>query len=239
MNWANRITLIRIFLIPVIIVLMVIVPFENSSLYNGWDQRLLIEGKNVTYSLPISYLIAGILFIIASLTDLLDGYIARRYHQVTTFGKFFDSIADKLLTNAVLIIFACANIIPIWMIVILIARDFVIDVVRQILAIKKVVMAANQLGRIRAAMEMFGMTILFFVGCRMFNGHSLPTGGQWDKFGWVNQIIMIPMYLTTVLSLAAAGNYIFLNRKTLFDMTVIKKPTLESVQETNGTEKGK
>lgn len=67
----------------------------------------------MTYSLPISYLIAGILFIVASLTDLLNGYIARRYNQVTTFGKFFDSIADKLLTNTVLIVFACANIIPV------------------------------------------------------------------------------------------------------------------------------
>ncbi|MFW4371119.1 MAG: CDP-diacylglycerol--glycerol-3-phosphate 3-phosphatidyltransferase [Spiroplasma sp. hy2] len=232
MNWVNRITLIRIFLIPVIIALMVIVPFENSSLYNGWDQWLTIKGDNVTYLLPISYLIAGILFIIASLTDLLDGFIARRYNQVTTFGKFFDSIADKLLTNTVLIVFACANIIPVWMVVLLIARDFVIDVVRQILATQKVVMAANQLGRVRAAMEMFGMTILFFIGFRMFNGHSLKTG-QWDEFGWVNQIIMIPMYLATVLSLAAAGNYIFLNRKTLFDMTVIKKPKLENGQENN------
>lgn len=232
MNWANRITLIRIFLIPVIISLMVIVPSENSSLYNGWDQWLTIKGDNVTYSLPISYLIAGILFIIASLTDLLDGFIARRYNQVTTFGKFFDSIADKLLTNTVLIVFACANIIPVWMVVLLIARDFVIDVVRQILATQKVVMAANQLGRVRAAMEMFGMTILFFIGFRMFNGHYLKTG-QWDEFGWVNQIIMIPMYLATVLSLAAAENYIFLNRKTLFDMTVIKKPKLENGQENN------
>lgn len=232
MNWANLITLIRIFLIPVIIALMVIVPFENSSLYNGWDQWLTIKGNNVTYSLPISYLIAGILFIIASLTDLLDGFIAHRYNQVTTFGKFFDSIADKLLTNTVLIVFACANIIPVWMVVLLIARDFVIDVVRQILATQKVVMAANQLGRVRAAMEMFGMTILFFIGFRMFNGHSLKTG-EWDEFGWVNQIIMIPMYLATVLSLAAGGNYIFLNRKTLFDMTVIKKPKLENGQENN------
>ncbi|MFU0251848.1 CDP-diacylglycerol--glycerol-3-phosphate 3-phosphatidyltransferase [Spiroplasma sp. Moj] len=232
MNWANRITLIRIFLIPVIIALMVIVPFENSSLYNGWDQWLTIKGDNVTYSLPISYLIAGILFIIASLTDLLDGFIARCYNQVTTFGKFFDSIADKLLTNTVLIVFAYANIIPVWMVVLLIARDFVIDVVRQILATQKVVMAANQLGRVRAAMEMFGMTILFFIGFRMFSGHSLKTG-QWDEFGWVNQIIMIPIYLATVLSLAAAGNYIFLNRKKLFDMTVIKKPKLENGQENN------
>lgn len=233
MNWANRITLIRIFLIPIIIVLMVIVPFPGTSLYHGWDQWLTINGPNVTYLLPISYLIAGILFIVASLTDLLDGYIARRYNQVTTFGKFFDSIADKLLTNTVLIVFSCANIIPVWMTVVLIARDFVIDVVRQILASQKVIMAANQLGRVRAAVEMFGMIILFFVGFRIFGGQSLKTG-QWDEFGWVNQIIMIPMYLATVLSLLAAGSYIYLNRKALFDMTLIKNPKLESDQNQNG-----
>lgn len=233
MNWANRITLIRIFLIPIIIVLMVIVTFPGTSLYNGWDQWLTIKRPNITYSLPISYLIAGILFLVASLTDLLDGYIARRYNQVTTFGKFFDSIADKLLTNTVLIVFACANIIPVWMTVFLIARDFVINVVRQILASQKGIMAANQLGRVRAAVEMFAMIILFFIGFRMFGGQSLKTG-QWDEFGWVNQIIMIPIYLATVLSLLAAGNYIYLNRKALFDMTVIKKLKLESKQKQNG-----
>ncbi|AHF61288.1 hypothetical protein P344_05345 [Spiroplasma mirum ATCC 29335] len=228
MNWANCITLVRIILLPIILVLLLIYPF-GELLYYGWTDTIVAKGEHVTYTLPISYLIAGVLFAIASLSDALDGYIARKYGQVTTFGKFFDSIADKLLTNGVVIVFACANIIPVWMCLILILRDFLIDVVRQILATKTVVMAANWLGKIRAACEMLGIFILFFVGYRMFNGQPQTTG-QWNEYGWVNQIIMIPMYLATLLSITSAVNYMYLNRKALFDMGIINKPKLTTMK---------
>ncbi|AUM62938.1 CDP-diacylglycerol--glycerol-3-phosphate 3-phosphatidyltransferase [Spiroplasma monobiae] len=214
MNLANKITLIRILLIPIIVVLMLITPAPMVS-YPGIET---LQDKNVmaigSYHLPWTYLVAGILFILASLTDMLDGYIARKYNMVTNFGKFFDSIADKLLTNAVLIIFACFGVLPIWMCVILICRDFIIDVVRQILAKSSVVMAANQMGRIRATAEMLGLSILFFFGAQC-----------WDNFieyGWINQVVMIPMYITTVLSILSAGIYIHANRKVLFDSSTEK-----------------
>ncbi|AGM25044.1 CDP-diacylglycerol--glycerol-3-phosphate 3-phosphatidyltransferase [Spiroplasma chrysopicola] len=233
MNWANRITLIRLFLVPVIIVLMLLYPFSNA-LYAGWTDVIVIKvNDSVTYTLPYAYLVAGIIFIIASLTDFLDGYIARHYNQVTTFGKFFDSIADKLLTNTVLIVFACANILPVWIVVLLLGRDLIIDVVRQILASKKVVMAANWWGKVKAAVEMFEMSMLFFVGFQMFNG-QIHGHGQWDEFGWINQVILIPMYLATLLSLYSAGNYIYLNRKMLFDITTVNnKPKLPEQKENN------
>ncbi|AXK51372.1 CDP-diacylglycerol--glycerol-3-phosphate 3-phosphatidyltransferase [Spiroplasma alleghenense] len=221
MNWANRITMVRLLLIPVIIIMMIIYQFPNSPLFDAWNQTIEI-GEN--YKLPIAYLVAGILFITAALTDFLDGYVARKFNQVTTFGKFFDSIADKILTNTVLIVFACAGIIPVWMAVILIGRDFLIDVVRQILATKKVVMAANQLGRVKAAVEMVGMSLLFFAGFRMFNG-SVHGTGTFDEFGWINQLLMIPMYVATVLSITSAGVYIYFNRKELFDTSVIERKT--------------
>ncbi|WP_368487137.1 CDP-diacylglycerol--glycerol-3-phosphate 3-phosphatidyltransferase [Spiroplasma sp. DGKH1] len=236
MNWANRITLVRIILLPIILVLLLIYPF-GELLYHGWTDTIVAKSEHVTYTLPISYLIAGVLFAIASLSDALDGYIARKYGQVTTFGKFFDSIADKVLTNGVVIVFACANIIPVWMCLILILRDFLIDVVRQILAAKTVVMAANWLGKIRAACEMLGIFILFFVGYRMFNGQPQTTG-EFNEYGWVNQIIMIPMYLATLLSITSAVNYIYLNRTALFDMAVINKPKLTTMKgETSPNEK--
>ncbi|WP_338971558.1 CDP-diacylglycerol--glycerol-3-phosphate 3-phosphatidyltransferase [Spiroplasma endosymbiont of Panorpa germanica] len=219
MNWANRITMIRLLLIPIIIILMIIHQFPGTPMFSVWNQTINV-GQN--YQLPVAYLIAGILFIIAALTDFLDGYVARKFNQVTTFGKFFDAIADKVLTNTVLIVFACAGIVPIWMAIILIARDFIIDAVRQILATKEVVMAANQMGKIRAAMEMIGMSLLFFVGFRMFNG-SLQGNGAFDEFGWINQVALIPMYIATVLSVLSAGIYIGANRKQLFDTTVISK----------------
>ncbi|AHI53226.1 CDP-diacylglycerol--glycerol-3-phosphate 3-phosphatidyltransferase [Spiroplasma culicicola] len=220
MNWANRITMIRIILIPVIVTLMLLYNFNGAAPFFNVFTAAIEVGN---YHLPYTYLIAGILFIIASLTDMLDGYIARKYNQVTTFGKFFDSIADKLLTNGVLVIFAAAGIVPVWMAVVLICRDFLIDVVRQILATATVVMAANQLGRFRAAFEMLGLTILFFVGFRMFDGGLFGGTGTYDEYGWINQVIMIPMYIATVLSILAAINYIWLNRKVLFDMTNKKK----------------
>ncbi|AOG60753.1 CDP-diacylglycerol-glycerol-3-phosphate 3-phosphatidyltransferase [Spiroplasma helicoides] len=218
MNLANKITMIRIVLVPIIVVLMLLCNFDNTAPNTfGVLNNLVIDTK--IYKLPIVYLVAGILFIISSFTDMLDGYVARKYKMVTTFGKFFDSIADKLLTNSILIVFAVVGAIPVWMCVILIGRDFMIDVVRQILASSKVVMAANQLGRYRATAEMAGLSILFFVGYRFFGGESFGTQ-QYDEFGWVNQIVMIPMYLTTILSIAAAINYIYLNRKVLFSTTL-------------------
>jgi CDP-diacylglycerol--glycerol-3-phosphate 3-phosphatidyltransferase len=213
MNWANRVTMIRIFLIPVIGILMTLQFYghEGTKYYDVVTKG--IDSGN--YHLSYMYLAAGILFVIASLSDMLDGYIARKFNQVTTFGKFFDSIADKLLTNAVVIIFGITHVLPIWMVVLLVCRDFVIDVVRQILASSKVIMAANQLGRYRAAFEMIGLTILFFVGFFNFDGLVNATG-KFDEYGWVNQIVMIPMYIATILSIAAAVNYMYLNRKILF-----------------------
>ncbi|QHX36952.1 CDP-diacylglycerol--glycerol-3-phosphate 3-phosphatidyltransferase [Spiroplasma sp. BIUS-1] len=213
MNLANKITLVRILLIPLIVLLLLLTPAPLVN-YEGLQ---ILEKANLeigNYSLPITYLVAGVLFIIASLTDMLDGYVARKYKMVTNFGKFFDSIADKLLTNAILVIFACFKILPIWMCVILVSRDFIIDVVRQILATSSVVMAANQMGRIRATAEMVGLSLLFFVGLQCWS--------NWSEFDWLNQVILIPMYLTTVLSILSAGIYIHANRKVLFDSSVEK-----------------
>lgn len=228
MNLANRITLIRIFLIPIITILLLIIPFKNSLLYNDlWYKWLIIKSNNITYSISINNLIAGILFIIASLTDLLDGFIARHYKQMTIFGKFFDSIADKLLINIVLIIFVYIKNIPIWITILLITRDFIINFIRQILATQNIIMASNQLGRLRTLLEMFGIIILFFINFNFFNGYPLKTG-LWNEFGLINQIIMIPMYLSIVLSILSAINYIFLNRKILFNLIFAKKIKLKN-----------
>lgn len=216
MNWANKITTVRIILLPIIIILMVLSEINwgghNNVFLNVWNTKL--EIGNV-YKIPLSYLIAGILFIIASFSDMLDGYIARKYNQVTVFGKFFDAIADKLLTNIVIIVMAYGNFIPLWMAIILIARDFLIDVVRQILASSNIVMAANKMGKIRAATEMLGLSILFFLSFNYFGGTVKGTT-RFDFYGYVNQIILIPMYIATLLGIFSAFNYIYLNRKTLF-----------------------
>ncbi|WP_381414949.1 CDP-diacylglycerol--glycerol-3-phosphate 3-phosphatidyltransferase [Spiroplasma endosymbiont of Anurida maritima] len=208
MNLANKITMIRMILIPFIIVLMIIFPF--GLLFNVWDTTIGTEH----YQLPISYLIGGVLFVLASITDAIDGYVARSRKQITTFGKFFDAIADKLLTNSVLIIFTVANMVPIWLTLIFVLRDFLIDAVRQVLATKKVVMAANKAGKYRAATEMLGLTILFFVG----NGIivNIDINGSMGMYGFINQIVLIPLYISAFLSVYSAYNYMKINRKALF-----------------------
>lgn len=200
MNLPNAISLVRIILVPVIIVLMLI----------NWDQKLEINH----YHLTIAWLIAGILFIIASLSDFLDGYLARKLNKVTTFGKFFDAIADKFLTSAVLIVMSYVKIMPIWITLVLILRDFLMDALRQILATKNVVLAANWYGKWKTAFQMIGLTIFFFVSYQNFNGNEFGTG-RYDQYGLINQLLLIPMYISTVLSLYSAIVYLSLNYKYL------------------------
>lgn len=208
MNLPNSISLVRILLIPVILVLMLV----------NWDQPI-ISGD---YHLQVAWIIAGILFIVAAASDYLDGYLARKLNQVTTFGKFFDSIADKLLTNAVLIVMSYLEIIPIWMTLILILRDFLIDALRQILASKQVIMSANWYGKWKAAFQMLGLAILFFVSYKNFNG-SATGNGLYDQYGVINQVVLIPTYLATILSLYSAGVYFYLNYHYLLDTKNSKK----------------
>jgi len=210
MNVPNIISLVRLLLVPIIIFLMIIFPI-NVNFYDLWNATIIIKN----YHLPISWLIAGILFIIAAISDFIDGWWARKFNQVTIFGKFFDSIADKLLINGVLVVMACATIVPIWMAVMLILRDFIIDVVRQILATKGIVMAADHYGRIKAAMQMFGLTLLFFINFRWLGGNTTDSTIN-DQYGLINQLIMIPMDIATILSIFSAYHYIHLNSKNLF-----------------------
>lgn len=210
MNTPNIISLIRLLLVPIIVFLMIIVPI-TPNFYELW----IIKIKINNYQLPVSWLIAGILFIIASFSDFIDGWWARKFNQVTTFGKLFDSIADKLLINAVLIVMACATIIPVWMVITLVLRDFIIDVVRQMLAAKGTIMSANNYGRVKAATQMLGLTMLFFVNFQFFDG-SATGHNLYDQYGLINQLAMIPMYIATILSIYSAYKYINLNIKVLF-----------------------
>ncbi|WP_425381641.1 CDP-diacylglycerol--glycerol-3-phosphate 3-phosphatidyltransferase [Spiroplasma endosymbiont of Polydrusus pterygomalis] len=209
----NIITTIRLILVPIIIILMIISPINNDNFYHLSTISITINN----YTLPVSWLIAAIFFIIATISDFIDGWWARKFNQVTIFGKFFDSIADKLLTNGVLIVMACATIIPIWMAVILVLRDFIIDVVRQILASKGVIMAADKYGKIKAAVEMLGIIILFFINWQFLNGNVNGHDSN-DQYGLINQLVMIPMYIATILSIYSAYHYINLNAKSLFSI---------------------
>lgn len=125
MSLADKFTVLRIILIPFFIVLLYL-------------------------NIPFAYLYAALVFIIASLTDILDGYFARKYHTVGDFGKVFDPIADKLLVISALVVFTELELVPAWFVIVLIAREFIISGYRIMVSSKGCsVVAANWLGKLK------------------------------------------------------------------------------------------
>lgn len=210
MNWPNRLTLLRLIMIPFIIAL-VLTNYYADYRIEQWGLNLHV---GESFTLPILIMVAGVLFIIASITDFLDGFIARKYNQVTDFGKFFDPIADKLLVNSTLIMFAVTEYIPVWMTLILILRDIFIDFIRTILAKKGVTLAADWFGKLKTIFQMIGLTLLFFIGYEFFNDGA--NFNAYKEFGWPNQVIMIPMYIATAFSIFSAANYFIKAKSSLF-----------------------
>ena len=132
MNLPNRITMLRIILIPFFVFFM------------------------LTDMIPYSKYIAAIIFIIASLTDTLDGYLARKYQMVSNFGKFIDPLADKLLVCSALVCFVALpdNPMPAWVVIIIISRDFIISGFRLVASDSGVVIAASWWGKIKTVVQM-------------------------------------------------------------------------------------
>lgn len=155
MNLPNKITLNRIFL-SIIILIIMIFPFYSI----GYTfPKYLVGGKVI---LDLKYIICGIIFIIASVSDFLDGRIARKQNIVTDFGKVMDAIADKILVNGVLIIFACDGVIPVIIPVIIVIRDTIVDSVKMVAGAKGKVVAASIWGKIKTVCMMVGISFVFF-----------------------------------------------------------------------------
>ncbi len=165
----NWLTLFRILLVPLVIIFLLISDSTKVAtnlvkpLYQVWIDN------QITISVNASVLIAGIFFILASVTDFLDGFLARKYHWVSDFGKLWDPLADKLLTNSVLICLGALGYLPIWLVLIFVIRDIIIDGYRMLAAKAKVVVAANWIGKIKTVFMMVGIIYIFFLGTR-FHG---------------------------------------------------------------------
>ena len=144
MNTPNKLTIIRILLVPI----MVIIPFLN------------IPGEWL--GVPISYWIINIIFIIASITDKLDGYIARSKNQVTTFGKFLDPLADKILVLAAMMMLVEFAKLPAWIPIIVLAREFIVSGYR-LIAVEKggKVVAASIWGKLKTVTQMIAIILAF------------------------------------------------------------------------------
>lgn len=155
MNKANKITITRI-IMSMIIILLLLFPFDEVGLE---FPTYLVGGKVLV---DLKYIIVGILFIIASLTDFLDGYVARKYNLVTDFGKMIDAISDKLLTNSVLIILACNGKISTIVAVVIIMRDIVVDSIKMVIGNQGAAVAAIGLAKVKTATLMVGIILTLF-----------------------------------------------------------------------------
>lgn len=196
MNLANKITLSRIFL-SIVVIAILLFPFEAMGIST---YKLFVAEKLVV---DIKYIIAGILFIIASVTDFLDGYIARKYNMVTDFGKMVDAIADKMLVNSVLIILASTGTINAIIPVIVILRDTVVNTIKMIAGNKGKAVAAIKSGKVKTACLMTGITLTLF--------YNLP-------FELINiRVADILLVIATVLSIISGIQYYQMNKKYIFD----------------------
>ena len=155
MNKANKITITRI-IMSMIIILLLLFPFDEVGLE---FPTYLVGGKVLV---DLKYIIVGILFIIASLTDFLDGYVARKYNMVTDFGKMIDAISDKLLTNSVLIILACNGKISTIVAVVIVMRDIVVDSIKMVIGNQGAAVAAIGLAKVKTATLMVGIILTLF-----------------------------------------------------------------------------
>lgn len=155
MNKANKITITRI-IMSMIIIILLLFPFDEVGLE---FPTYLVGGKVLV---DLKYIIVGILFIIASLTDFLDGYVARKYNLVTDFGKIIDAISDKLLTNSVLIILACNGKISTIVAVVIVMRDIVVDSIKMVIGNQGAAVAAIGLAKVKTATLMVGIILTLF-----------------------------------------------------------------------------
>lgn len=148
MNLPNKITLSRVLLIPVFMVML----FWDF----GWGEFSFLE-----YTLSFEQLIATLIFAILSLTDWLDGYLARKYNLVTNFGKFLDPLADKMLVTAGFVALVELGFVPAWMVILILSREFAVTGLRLLASSEGLVIAAANLGKLKTTLQI--VTILVFL----------------------------------------------------------------------------
>lgn len=188
MNLPNKLTVFRVILI---------VPFVLLLLggHAQWGWFMVIFGGIADY---VDYIALGI-FIIASLTDMLDGKIARKYNLVTNFGKFMDPLADKLLVCSALICLIELGRIPAWIVIIIISREFIISGFRLVAADNRVVIAASYWGKFKTTFQMIMVCLMI---------------ANIEALAILTQIVMWVAVVLTVVSLV---DYLVKNKGVLLD----------------------
>lgn len=183
MNLPNKLTILRTVMIPFFIL------FLYTDWFHGYDK-----------------IIAAVIFIAASLTDMLDGKIARKYNLVTNFGKFMDPLADKLLVCSAMICLVDLKLLPAWIVIIIIAREFIISGFRLIAAEHQIVIAASMWGKFKTTFQM-AMIILLILN---MNADVYVAG-----VGIIHVLALIATYVALVLTIVSLLDYLYKNKAVL------------------------
>jgi len=173
MNLPNKLTVARVIAVPFFIIAYVF----------GYD------------------LIAFIIFVAASLTDMLDGQIARKYGLVTNFGKIMDPLADKILVYSAFCCMVEIGLVPAWMLIIILAREFIVAGMRTVAASEGIVVAAGTSGKIKTVLQMIAVPLLLLIGVL--------------DFEWVNILAMVFLWASLIMTVVSGAEYIIRN-KTVF-----------------------
>jgi CDP-diacylglycerol--glycerol-3-phosphate 3-phosphatidyltransferase len=199
MNLPNKLTVSRV-VVAILIIIILLGGDYTVSLFGFEIPKLFVNEEIVV---DLKYIIAGFLFILASLTDFLDGYIARKYNLVTDFGKLVDAIADKILVNSVLIILAAQGFIHPIIPVVVIIRDSVVNSIKMLAASKGKVVAAIKSGKIKTACLMVGIVLTLF--------YNLPFEL------WNISVGSVLLFIATILSIVSGVQYFTLNKHLIKD----------------------
>lgn len=195
MNLPNRLTIIRMILVPFIIFLML--PIGNWTFWNNF------------VATQTAHIIALVLFALASLTDFLDGYISRKYNLVTNMGKFLDPIADKLLVISVFTAFVQLNRLHTYIVVIVLARELIVTGLRLLAVEQGKVIAASPWGKAKTTSQIIAILWLFSepVIYQLFNLNAI--NGQGYTLHFIGNVLVV---ISTILTLVSGMDYLLKNK---------------------------
>lgn len=195
MNLPNKLTTIRLLSVPLFIIVYLI-PYQSLGIEIPVFDVL-------STSLSLLDIILFLVFALSALTDYLDGYIARKQHLITTFGKFIDPIADKLIVNTTLLLLASTHDIHIIIPIIMISRDIIVDAIRLVASQKNVVLVASYLGKAKTMTQMIAICLLLLNNI-VFAGLHIP----------MDQIMI---WLATLISFVSGVDYFMKNRQYIME----------------------
>lgn len=188
MNWPNTVTFSRLFLS---------VPFLVCLELQGWEW------------------VAMWIFVVASLTDWVDGYLARKLNQVTELGKLMDPLVDKVLVTGALVALAARGIVPAWSVTAVLFREFLVTGLRAVEAARGVIIPAAWLGKVKAAVQMIAIIALLF---------SLDPSGRALRSDFVAMLAIVCYWVGVALTIASGVQYLWLGRGLFREPEAVKSP---------------